>query len=182
MSMNQSQKRTDTFSRPETVTNLNLETLSRSLEEGLNHATATVLRVDPPYLWVKTEPNQGGCSGCHAQSSCGTATLSKLFTADRSQPLKVLNATDSPVLEGDQVVLELKESDLIQHAFMAYGIPLVGLFTGALAFQAIQQHWHWWQGSEGFVVLGSALGMLMGWWGVKKWYRPCLPVARNLEN
>jgi len=152
--------------------------------EGLNHAMATVIRVEPPYLWVQTERKGGGCSGCHAQSACGTSTLAKLFTKERSEPLKVLNAVESTVSVGDLVVLELKESDLIQHSLMAYGVPLFGLFLGALSFQWIQRFWQFegWLGSELFTVLGGMVTMLLGWWGVKRWYRPCLPIAKKLRS
>lgn len=145
----------------------------------LNQTLAKVVRLDPPYLWVEATRQAGGCGSCHAQSTCGTSSLAQLFGRTRTVPLKVYNEVEGSVAVGDWVLLILEESALIQHALMAYGVPLLGLFVGAFVFQALGGQV---LDSEGFVVLGSALGMLAGWWGVKKWYQPILPVAKRLDD
>ncbi len=146
-------------------------------------ATAVVLQVDDAYsddtggsyIWVQTQRSSGGCSGCHAEGSCGTSTLAKLLNTEKSVPLKVINGTGQVLEVGDVVVLELPESTLMKHTLMAYGVPLVGLFAGGLLMQALMG-----QSNEIWTILGSLSGMVLGWWGVKAFYRPELPIATKL--
>lgn len=147
-----------------------LPTASNTDETAL--ATAVVLQVDDTMLWVQTQRSSGGCSGCHAQGSCGTSTLAKLFSTEKSVPLKVVNATDESLEVGDTVVLALSETTLIKYTLMAYGVPLVGLFAGGLLMQAFVG-----QSNEIWTILGSLSGMVLGWWGVKAFYQPELPIA-----
>lgn len=140
-------------------------------------AQGVVLKAEPPYLWVLTQRQGGGCSGCHAQSSCGTSTLAKLFTKDHTVPLKVQDRCQAQ--KGDVVELELKESELIQHSLMAYGVPLLGLFIGALTAQGVQ-HALLHVAGEWMSIAGAILGMGLGWLGVKRFYHPALPIATRV--
>jgi sigma-E factor negative regulatory protein RseC len=151
--------------------------LKTANDSGIVTAQGVVLKVEAPYLWVLTQRQGGGCSGCHAQSSCGTSTLAKLFTKEHTVPLKVQDRCQAQ--KGDVVELELKESELIQHSLMAYGVPLLGLFIGALTARGVQ-HALLHATGEWMFIAGAILGMGLGWWGVKRFYHPALPVATRV--
>ncbi|HHS99385.1 MAG TPA: hypothetical protein ENK73_00865, partial [Thiomicrospira sp.] len=94
-------------------------------EQGL------VVAMDGEDVLVETQRSTG-CSGCSSESGCGTSALAKLFTGTSKTPIRVKKSLDCQV--GDIVELELDESRLLQHSFMAYGLPLIGLFILAIVF------------------------------------------------
>ncbi|BBP43470.1 SoxR reducing system RseC family protein [Thiosulfativibrio zosterae] len=137
-------------------------------------AIGKVVMADESFIWVKTQ-RQSGCSGCQSEKGCGTSTLAKLFAPESSSPLKILNTLNAK--EGQQVMLSLNEADLIKHSFMAYGLPLLGLFVGAFALQlvlkdAVSSDWP--------AILGGFLGLFAGW-GVTRWiYKPVQPTLKSI--
>lgn len=137
-------------------------------------AIGKVVKADESFIWVKTQ-RQSGCSGCQSEKGCGTSTLAKLFAPESSSPLKIVNTLN--VKEGQQVLLSLNESDLIKHSFMAYGLPLLGLFVGAFILQlvlkdAVSSDWP--------AILGGFLGLFAGW-GVTHWiYKPVQPTLKSI--
>jgi sigma-E factor negative regulatory protein RseC len=82
---------------------------------------------------------------------------------------------------GDTVVLTLDESRLLKHSFMAYGLPLLGLFFLAWASSQIVQTLG---GSAGMMdvasIVGGFFGLLVGW-GVTRWfYQPVMPTLQSV--
>lgn len=137
------------------------------------HAVGRVAAVDGEWADVLT-PRQTGCSGCGSQEGCGTAALAKLFVPRRAGTLRVRNTLG--VVPGDEVRLSMDESQFIQHSFMAYGIPLMGLFVVGVLVHWISQAWANPAVSEIVTILGGVSGMVIGWLGVRWFYRPAPPL------
>jgi len=138
---------------------------------SLRIATGWVESVDKDRAYVVTQ-RSNGCQSCDSQKSCGTSVLAQLFSPANGSKIDVENTLD--VKAGDEVELSMDESRLIHHSLMAYGLPLLGLFVGALSFQ--------WLGNgegdaaaDGYALIGSLLGLLSGWWMTRRYYRPQLP-------
>lgn len=133
-----------------------------------------VVALDGDDLLVVTQRTTG-CSGCSSQSGCGTSALSKLFTVSAKKPLRVKRTLSCQV--GDSVELTLDESRLLKHSFMAYGLPLIGLFTfsivlSILAVSFLQIS----PGLEDIIsIIGGGLGLYAGWWITHKIYKPVMP-------
>lgn len=130
-------------------------------------AQGWVESAEPGFVWVRTQ-RETACGGCQGEATCGTGSLAKMF-AMGSQPLLKL-PNDLNARPGDLVALELAGGALVQQAFIAYGVPLVGLFAGALLVAFLWQDTADWQ-----VVLGSGAGLVMAWWLVKRFHRPIQP-------
>lgn len=90
--------------------------------------TATVTRIGSGRVWI-TSRQAGGCAGCMQQSSCGTATLSKLL------PQRELSLTCELALQpGDQVRVAIDDSCLVWGSLLLYLLPiLLTLLTVAWA-------------------------------------------------
>jgi sigma-E factor negative regulatory protein RseC len=74
----------------------------------------------------------------------------------------------------------MEESHLIKHSFMAYGVPLFGLFIGAGLLQFITQALAMTEASESLTMVGGVLGVVIGWWATKTYYRPEPPVMEKI--
>lgn len=137
-------------------------------------AQGKVVKVEAGYVWVSTQ-RQTGCSGCQSEKGCGTSSLAKLFAPESKTPLKLVNTLNAQV--GQQVLLSLNEADLIKHSFMAYGLPLLGLFCGAGFFQ-----WAWQDHLQGDLpaILGGFLGLFGGWVLTRTLYRPVQPTLKSI--
>lgn len=137
-----------------------------------NHAnllveSGIVLAVDESHVWVQTQ-RASACGGC-ANKSCGTSALSQLFSGT-TKPIRVEKNTACNV--GDRVELILDESQLLKHTFMAYGLPLLGMFVGAILLSLIFKQ----QFNEDLLaVMGGGAGLLVGWWFTRIFYRPTRP-------
>lgn len=137
-------------------------------EQGL------VVSVNEDHVLVETQRSTG-CSGCSSESGCGTSALSKLFVGTSKGPLKVKKTVDCQV--GDRVELWLDESRLLKHSFMAYGLPLIGLFVMAISLSKIAESLLGQSSAivELFAVVGGMLGLFLGWWITRRIYKPILP-------
>jgi len=153
-----------------------IQTSSQSkwlLSEGL------VVGEEGAFILVKTQ-RQSSCGGCQSESGCGTSALAKLFANTGSAPMRVENTLEASL--GDQVILKLDESRLVLHAFMAYGIPLIGLFLFAVLLK--------WTGlsllgmtegtAELLSILGGVFGVFLGWFFTKRVYKPTMPVLEKV--
>lgn len=156
------------------ATSLNANTSGKwLLSEG------QVVGVEGRFALVQTQ-RQAACGGCQSSSSCGTSALAKLFSSTSSAPMRVENTLNVNV--GDQVRLKLDESRLVLHAFMAYGLPLIGLFLSAILMK--------WLGLSllGFTVsqaellsiLGGVFGVFAGWSFTRRFYKPTMPVLEQV--
>lgn len=130
-------------------------------------AYGQVEEVSEQYAYIRTQ-RESGCGGCRSEQTCGTSTLARLFSMGTQPLLKLPN--DINARPGDQVELALEGHNLISQAFMAYGLPLIGLFIGALVAL-----WLWPDGGDVATIAGSLLGLIIAWWWVKRYHQPLQP-------
>lgn len=121
------------------------------------------------YAFVQTQ-RETGCGGCAATATCGTSVLQKMFV--NPSLLKVSNHLNAR--PGDEVELALEGQDLLKQALMAYGLPLVGLFSGALLAMLFVD------GGDLAAMLGAAVGLVVAWWMVKRFYHPTQPTLVSI--
>jgi sigma-E factor negative regulatory protein RseC len=154
---------------------------NRSDMDNLLKETGTVVSVDASYVYVKTQRSTG-CSGCSSEEGCGTSALSKLFIRDNSSPLKVRRTLECEV--GDKVELILDQSRLLKHSFMAYGLPLIGLFVVSIGFGHIAEQIGFNESiTEIMTIIGGLAGLLIGWKVTQTIYDPVLPeLGKVLKN
>ncbi|WP_028486382.1 SoxR reducing system RseC family protein [Thiomicrorhabdus chilensis] len=154
---------------------ISLQDVLSAMENNLLTSQGVVVELDGAFALVDVQ-RQTGCGGCQSQAGCGTATLSKLFSPNRSAPVRVLNTLDAQV--GDRVVVSLDESQVVRQAFMAYGLPLIGLFLVAIVLKFMAQTLFSMTALQLDLVaiLGGAAGLVLGWGLTRKLYQPSLPV------
>lgn len=138
-----------------------------------------VVGVEGESILVKTQ-RQSACGGCQSESGCGTSALAKLFSNTGSAPIKMANHLNAK--QGDRVLLKLDESRLVLHAFMAYGLPLIGLFVFAilLKFAGLSLLEMSERTAELLSILGGLFGLFAGWAFTKRFYKPTLPVLEKI--
>jgi sigma-E factor negative regulatory protein RseC len=112
---------------------------------------ALVVAVGKDEAWVETQ-RRTACGSCSASMSCGTATLAKVLGKRRSQ-VRVL--ATMPLRAGDEVMIGIKENALVKGSLAVYLVPLLLMFSGALAGELITQ-------AEGLTIVFSMLGFLGG--------------------
>ncbi|WP_321322988.1 SoxR reducing system RseC family protein [Thiomicrorhabdus sp.] len=139
-----------------------------------------VVAIEGQEVLVETQRTTG-CSGCASASGCGTSALSKLFSGTSKKPIRVKKSLSCQV--GDSVELVLDESRLLQHSFMAYGLPLIGLFVFSITFSSLAVHVLQLPGQADLAaILGGAFGLYCGWWITRKIYKPVMPeLSKVLE-
>lgn len=98
--------------------------------------TAHVVAVEGEYAWVETQ-RRSSCGSCSVKG-CGTGALSKIL-GGRQQQLKVLNPIHAK--PGDQVVLGVREQDLLKGSLAVYIVPLLAMFGGALLGEVLAPQW-----------------------------------------
>lgn len=133
--------------------------------------TGVVVKTDGEFAWVKTQ-RQTACGNCESSQSCGTSSLAKLFSSVESQKIKVKNPLAAHA--GQSVRLTLDESVLVKHAFMAYGLPLAGLFAGAIGGEWLMRFLTGYSG-EWVMIFGAMLGIFCGWFYTRRFYCPAVP-------
>lgn len=119
--------------------------------------TAHVVETEGEFAWVETE-RRSSCGSCSVKG-CGTGALSKIL-GKRSQQLKVRNPIDAK--PGDEVILGIREEDLLKGSLAVYIVPLLAMLAGALLGEGLAPQW----GSDNevlslfFGLLGFAAGLL----------------------
>jgi sigma-E factor negative regulatory protein RseC len=87
-----------------------------------------VISIASGKVWVEASTEQG-CSACHSQSTCGLSGLGKYLNRGRA-PVPV--SCELPVQPGDNLVLNMAESDLLRAGLLAYLLPTVLSVLGAI--------------------------------------------------
>jgi sigma-E factor negative regulatory protein RseC len=91
-----------------------------------------------------------GCPRCACGEGCGQAA----WSAPRLQSIRLALPTGSTALH-TPVTLVLPASRLLRAAWLAYGLPLIGLTGGAVLGHFL--------GGDPFAVGGSLVGLVTAW-------------------
>lgn len=105
-------------------------------------------------VWVEAM-QRSACSSCNARSGCGQHSLSKL-----GRKMRLWVATEKSFQIGQQATLTLPDGSLAMSALALYGIPLIGMLTGAIGG-------HLSVGEIGSVIGGLA-GLVAGFFAARK--------------
>lgn len=116
--------------------------------------TAWVVRVDDGETWVETQ-RRSSCGSCASKSGCGTSALAEWF-GRRTVGLRVDNPVGARI--GEQVVIGVPESILVNGAARMYGLPLLTLLVGAGIGGWLAGDVH----NDLMTGLGGGLGLLAG--------------------
>jgi sigma-E factor negative regulatory protein RseC len=122
--------------------------------------TAVVKSTEGDYATVETFRTTS-CGSCDARTTCGTSALARVFGKRRSM-IRVRNPIAART--GDRVVVGIREDALTFASFIFYILPLLALFAGALAGQALAVEINA-DSTEPLSVLGGLLGLMggLGW-------------------
>ncbi len=93
---------------------------------------ATVVEVESEQIVVQTL-RKSSCNSCAANKGCGTAVLSKVIGQKHSLVSISKAKNIDPVLSpGDQVMIGINESMLVNGSLLAYMAPLAGMIGFAI--------------------------------------------------
>ena len=96
--------------------------------------------------------DETGCGRCHEEGGCGGNNLGKMLCAS-PRTFRVLNPGNSAV--GDRVTVVIAEGAVRRSALLAYVVPLLALFIGALGGSALA--------GEFGAIIGAVSGLLGAW-------------------
>ena len=96
--------------------------------------------------------DETGCGRCHEDGGCGGNNLGKMLCSS-PRTFRVLNPGKSAV--GERVTIVIAEGAVRRSAVLAYVIPLLALFAGALGGSALA-------GDVG-AIAGAVAGLLGAW-------------------
>ncbi|WP_374288198.1 SoxR reducing system RseC family protein [Pseudomonas fluvialis] len=110
-----------------------------------------VVALEQGAVWVQTL-RKSTCSSCSAKATCGQGVLDSLGLGRERGHVRALCRL--PVQVGDQVMIGVREEQLLQSAVLVYLLPLLGLFAGALLADGLG-----WSEPRliGMALLGAAL-------------------------
>ncbi len=117
--------------------------------------SGAVLQID----FVGISPTCENCS-----SGCALFSLARTLRATGPR-CRLAVPAEVPVAIGTAVELELSSYQLLNAAFLAYGLPLGGLMAGAGAGMLLTQ------GSDSSVLAGGAIGLFLGVLASKQLFR-----------
>ena len=96
--------------------------------------------------------DETGCGRCHEEGGCGGHNIGKMLCAS-PRTFRVLNPGNSAV--GDRVTVVIAEGTVRRSAVLAYVVPLLALFVGALGGSVLA-------GEVGAIV-GAVSGLFCAW-------------------
>lgn len=100
--------------------------------------------------WIDV-PRRSACQSCGKSSDCGMSILGSLA----GDPNLRLPIDGLSVHDGAQVELSCASSGLLRAAFLAYGLPTLGMVGGALAAAALDF-------GDGVLALSALVGLALG--------------------
>lgn len=138
---------------------------------------ARVLSVERDAVWVETV-RRSACDSCRMRSGCGQSVLQRFGLGARQGFIRALQA-ETGCDVGDEVVIGIPESAVVHGSAMIYLAPLLALFAGSLAAQAIGA-------AEPWIILAGLSGLGIGFaavrWHGRRWERDPAFVPRVLRR
>ncbi|NIR25935.1 MAG: SoxR reducing system RseC family protein [Gammaproteobacteria bacterium] len=126
--------------------------------------TAYVMETQGEHAWVETQ-RRSSCGSCAAKG-CGTGALSKIL-GGRRQRLKVLNPVDAKA--GEEVILGVREQDLLKGSLAVYIVPLLLMLAGALFGEFLAPQWE--IEAEPLSLFFGLLGLIGGFFWLHRYNR-----------
>jgi len=117
-------------------------------------ALGTIVALDGEYAIVSMD--ETGCGRCHEQGGCGGNNIGKMF-CNAPRTFRVLNPGSSAI--GDRVTVVIAEGVVRRSAALAYGLPLLALFAGALIGSSLA--------GEMGAIIGAIGGLSCAWMGLR---------------
>lgn len=119
----------------------------------MHETSGVVVALDGDFAIVRLEASSG-CGRCHEPGGCGGgANIGRMLCSTESRDFRALNPECVPV--GASVRLTIADGAVRRSAVLAYGIPLLALFAGALAGNALA--------GEAGSIAGALAGIVVGW-------------------
>jgi len=125
--------------------------------------TAVVTDVSEDLARVKIY-RQSTCGGCQVKSACGTSTFAKIL-GNKFSEMTVLNLIHA--VPGDVVKIGLRESVMLQSAFLVYIFPLMMLLMSALIMEFINR-WLLLEMGQMPIIVGGLTGLFVAFFIIKK--------------
>lgn len=113
-------------------------------------AQGTITALDGGYAIVRMD--ETGCGRCHEEGGCGGNNLGQMFCS-APRTFRVLNPGNSTI--GDRVTIVIASGTVRRSAVLAYGLPLLVLFAGALGGSVLAD--------EVGAIVGAISGLLLTW-------------------
>jgi len=107
------------------------------------------MSIDGDQLVLEAE-TQSSCQSCEVKSGCGTSVLSRWVGGKKFTRFQAKNTVQASV--GDQVVVGLSETALLQGSLAIYFLPLLAMIIFALAADILFSP----GGSHDLIVAASA--------------------------
>lgn len=121
---------------------------------------ATVVEVNVDQITVQTL-RKSSCNSCGANKACGTAVLSKAIGQKHSLvTISKLKEAQPTLLPGDQVIIGINESMLLNGSLLAYIAPLAGMIGFALVMSWLGEILSW--KGELHIILSAFIGLASG--------------------
>jgi sigma-E factor negative regulatory protein RseC len=100
--------------------------------------------------WANVEVTQGGCGRCHEKGGCGGQHLTQMFC---SGPRHYQVKNDLGAQAGEEVLVAVTAGTVRRSANLVYGLPLAGLFAGAILGAQLAQ--------DAGAMLGGLVGLVL---------------------
>lgn len=117
---------------------------------------------------------QAACGSCSAKTACGSGVLGQLFGRRRH---RVWIASAIEAKAGDHVVVGIREGEFVATSLMAYLLPLLTLFAGAMVAESFSAGT---TETELPVIFGGMAGLALGLYALRRWMASA-GAARNLH-
>jgi len=117
---------------------------------------ATVMKVKNQQVWVNPQISSG-CGACMQKTSCTSSIVWRFF-----KPRLVEVDSSFPLAVGDQVMVAIDESLLLNASLLLYLLPLLAMFIGAGIAESLLDNA---QNSDNYIAaagLGSLFFALVG--------------------
>ena len=112
---------------------------------------AKVIAVDGERALLETT-RRSACGSCAVNKACGTGVIAKVFGAKRLR-IEAENAIGAKV--GDEVLVAIEDSALVQGSLLAYALPLLTMLAGGMVGERMGE-------GEGLTILLALSGLALG--------------------
>ena len=117
---------------------------------------------------------QAACGSCSAKTACGSGVLGEWFGRRRHR-VWIENTIEAEA--GDRVVVGIREGEFVATSLMAYLLPLLTLFAGAMVAESFLAGA---AETELPAILGGMTGLAVGLYALRRWMASA-GAARNLR-